>query len=207
MEEYILKETKGPRQDHDIRSKLNRGAGDTRAGMTSAWASAHGGPRDQEPHDQDETCRLARNGRTLLEKVEGTGRIKGLRTPPSVAPSSTPVTWNQDLSGAWSTITCAEPEPTEHRWIPGDGADMKVTQKSFNFVHMFRLPFYFVSAVEGTNGVKLFNDAIKSPVAYKQNSGDDMEAMRELERFVLQKESENLSDKEESCPEGKPPSA
>ncbi|KAF1552332.1 Rab-like protein 2A, partial [Eudyptes schlegeli] len=86
--------------------------------------------------------------------------------------------------------------------------DMKVTQKSFNFARKFSLPFYFVSAADGTNVVKLFNDAIKLAVAYKQNSGDFMdEVMRELESFDLQKKSENLSDKEESCPEEKPPSA
>ncbi|XP_074759743.1 rab-like protein 2B isoform X3 [Athene noctua] len=87
-------------------------------------------------------------------------------------------------------------------------ADMKVTQKSFNFARKFSLPFYFVSAADGTNVVKLFNDAIKLAVAYKQNSGDFMdEVMRELESFDLQKEGETLSDKEESCPEEKPPSA
>ncbi|NXJ99430.1 RBL2A protein, partial [Corythaixoides concolor] len=86
-------------------------------------------------------------------------------------------------------------------------ADMKVTQKSFNFARKFSLPFYFVSAADGTNVVKLFNDAIKLAVAYKQNAGDFMdEVMRELESFDLQK-SENLSDKEESCPAEKPPSA
>ncbi|KAM9277482.1 rab-like protein 2B [Cariama cristata] len=85
--------------------------------------------------------------------------------------------------------------------------DMKVTQKSFNFARKFSLPFYFVSAADGTNVVKLFNDAIKLAVAYKQNSGDFMdEVMRELESFDLQK-SENLSDEEESCPEEKPSSA
>ncbi|XP_074429167.1 rab-like protein 2B [Larus michahellis] len=87
-------------------------------------------------------------------------------------------------------------------------ADMKVTQKSFNFARKFSLPFYFVSAADGTNVVKLFNDAIKLAVAYKQNSGDFMdEVMRELENFDLQKRSENLSDQEESCPEETPPSA
>ncbi|XP_074880571.1 rab-like protein 2B [Buteo buteo] len=86
-------------------------------------------------------------------------------------------------------------------------ADVKVTQKSFNFARKFSLPFYFVSAADGTNVVKLFNDAIKLAVAYKQNSGDFMdEVMRELESFDLQKKSENSSDKE-SCPEEKPPSA
>ncbi|XP_074000759.1 rab-like protein 2B [Numenius arquata] len=87
-------------------------------------------------------------------------------------------------------------------------ADMKVTQKSFNFARKFSLPFYFVSAADGTNVVKLFNDAIKLAVAYKQNSGDFMdEVMRELESFDLQKKSEDLSDQEESCPEETPPSA
>ncbi|NXW38502.1 RBL2A protein, partial [Phaetusa simplex] len=87
-------------------------------------------------------------------------------------------------------------------------ADTKVTQKSFNFARKFSLPFYFVSAADGTNVVKLFNDAIKLAVAYKQNSGDFMdEVMRELENFDLQKKSENLSDQEESCPEETPPSA
>ncbi|XP_061876282.1 rab-like protein 2B isoform X2 [Colius striatus] len=86
-------------------------------------------------------------------------------------------------------------------------ADMKVTQKSFNFARKFNLPFYFVSAADGTNVVKLFNDAIKLAVAYKQNSGDFMdEVMRELESFDLHKR-EDFSDKEESCPEEKPPSA
>ncbi|KFU91641.1 Rab-like 2A, partial [Chaetura pelagica] len=87
-------------------------------------------------------------------------------------------------------------------------ADMKVTQKSFNFARKFSLPFYFVSAADGTNVVKVFNDAIKLAVGYKQNSGDFMdEVLRELESFDLQKKNENLSDKEESCPEEDPPSA
>ncbi|CAM4486483.1 rab-like protein 2B [Lepidochelys kempii] len=85
-------------------------------------------------------------------------------------------------------------------------ADLKVTQKSFNFARKFNLPFYFVSAADGTNVVKLFSDAIKLAVAYKQNSGDFMdEVMRELENFELQKKRED-SDKEENCAEEKPPS-
>ncbi|XP_042694082.1 rab-like protein 2A [Centrocercus urophasianus] len=87
-------------------------------------------------------------------------------------------------------------------------ADMKMTQKSFSFARKFSLPFYFVSAADGTNVVKLFNDAIKLAVTYKQNSGDFMdEVMQELESFDLEKTSENVSDQEESCPEEKPPSS
>ncbi|NXO23129.1 RBL2A protein, partial [Cisticola juncidis] len=87
-------------------------------------------------------------------------------------------------------------------------ADMKVTQKSFNFARKFSLPFYFVSAADGTNVVKLFNDAIRLAVAYKQHSGDFMDqVLRELESFDLQKTSEDLSDIGKSCTEEEPSSA
>ncbi|XP_051629950.1 rab-like protein 2A isoform X2 [Manacus candei] len=87
-------------------------------------------------------------------------------------------------------------------------ADMKVTQKSFNFARKFSLPFYFVSAADGTNVVKLFNDAIRLAVAYKQHSGDFMDqVLQELESFDLQKMNEDSSDKEKSCPEEETPSA
>ncbi|NXR20340.1 RBL2A protein, partial [Cinclus mexicanus] len=87
-------------------------------------------------------------------------------------------------------------------------ADMKVTQKSFNFARKFSLPFYFVSAADGTNVVKLFNDAIRLAVTYKQHSGDFMdEVLRELETFDLQKTSKDLLDKGKSCTEEEPSSA
>ncbi|XP_067325505.1 rab-like protein 2B [Anolis sagrei] len=82
-------------------------------------------------------------------------------------------------------------------------ADMKVTQKSFNFPRKLNLPFYFVSAADGTNVVKIFNDAIKLAIAYKQNSEDFMdEVLKELENFELEKKEGELSDKEENDPEG-----
>ncbi|XP_068826298.1 rab-like protein 2B isoform X1 [Capricornis sumatraensis] len=61
-------------------------------------------------------------------------------------------------------------------------ADRKMTQKSFNFAKKFSLPLYFVSAADGTNVVKLFSDAIRLAVSYKQNSRDFMdEVLQELE--------------------------
>ncbi|XP_053318913.1 rab-like protein 2B [Spea bombifrons] len=76
-------------------------------------------------------------------------------------------------------------------------ADLRVTQKGFSFAKKHNLPFYFVSAADGTNVVKLFTDAIKLAVSYKQNSQDFMdEVMRELENFELQK-PEVVSDKDE----------
>ncbi|XP_073859406.1 rab-like protein 2B isoform X7 [Macaca fascicularis] len=60
--------------------------------------------------------------------------------------------------------------------------DINATQKSFNFAKKFSLPLYFVSAADGTNVVKLFNDAIRLAVSYKQNSQDFMdEIFQELE--------------------------
>ncbi|CAD7676964.1 unnamed protein product [Nyctereutes procyonoides] len=61
-------------------------------------------------------------------------------------------------------------------------ADIKMTQKSFSFARKFSLPLYFVSAADGTNVVKLFNDAIRLAVSYKHNSRDFMdEVLQELE--------------------------
>lgn len=76
-------------------------------------------------------------------------------------------------------------------------ADLKVTQRNFNFAKKQGLPLYFVSAADGTNVVKLFKDAIKLAISYKQDSSDFMdEVMRELENFELETK-EDLSDKED----------
>lgn len=78
-------------------------------------------------------------------------------------------------------------------------ADIKVTQKSFSFARKFSLPLYFVSAADGTNVVKLFNDAIRLAVSYKQNSQDFMdEILQELENFTLEQKEEDVADQEES---------
>jgi len=60
--------------------------------------------------------------------------------------------------------------------------DTSITSKSFNFPKKYRMPFYFVSASDGTNVVKVFREAIKLGYNYKENSSDFMdEVMRELE--------------------------
>uniref|UniRef100_A0A8C3YR97 Rab-like protein 2B n=1 Tax=Catagonus wagneri TaxID=51154 RepID=A0A8C3YR97_9CETA len=77
-------------------------------------------------------------------------------------------------------------------------ADIKMTQKSFNFARKFSLPLYFVSAADGTNVVKLFNDAIRLAVSYKQNSRDFMdEILQELENFDLEPKEEDVPDQEQ----------
>ena len=39
--------------------------------------------------------------------------------------------------------------------------DEKITQKQFNFAAKRNLDFYFASSAEGTNVVKIFNEAIR----------------------------------------------
>mmetsp|Transcript_19321 Transcript_19321/g.31645 ORF Transcript_19321/g.31645 Transcript_19321/m.31645 type:complete len:263 (-) Transcript_19321:547-1335(-) len=51
--------------------------------------------------------------------------------------------------------------------------DYNVTKKAFNFAAKRRLPFYFVSASDGTNVVKVFNEAIRAGLKYKDNPSDD----------------------------------
>ncbi|CAH1799721.1 unnamed protein product [Owenia fusiformis] len=73
--------------------------------------------------------------------------------------------------------------------------DYSITKKAFGFPKKHNMPFYFVSASDGTNVVKCFRDAIKAAVAYKNNSTDFMdEIMRELENFDLETEGEDKSD-------------
>ncbi|XP_064224360.1 rab-like protein 2B isoform X3 [Aotus nancymaae] len=78
-------------------------------------------------------------------------------------------------------------------------ADINVTKKSFNFAKKFSLPLYFVSAADGTNVVKLFNDAIRLAVSYKQNSQDLMdEIFQELENFKLEQKEDDAPHQEQS---------
>ncbi|XP_022783009.1 rab-like protein 2A [Stylophora pistillata] len=85
--------------------------------------------------------------------------------------------------------------------------DYTITQKSFNFPKKHGLPFYFVSASDGTNVVKAFREAIKLAVKYKENSTDFMdEVLRELENFDdlnLNQDGYDSSDKKSSEDEGK----
>eukprot|EP00743_Colponemidia_sp_Colp-15_P001179 GILK01001295.1.p1 GENE.GILK01001295.1~~GILK01001295.1.p1 ORF type:complete len:243 (-),score=45.07 GILK01001295.1:268-951(-) len=54
--------------------------------------------------------------------------------------------------------------------------DYKVTQKSFQFASKNELPFFFVSASDGTNVVKVFNEAVKMAKQNKENPPDEFMA-------------------------------
>ncbi len=51
-------------------------------------------------------------------------------------------------------------------------ATTKVTKKSFKFAQQHDLSFFFVSAADGTNVVKAFEEAIKAGLEFKKNGGD-----------------------------------
>ena len=51
--------------------------------------------------------------------------------------------------------------------------DYQVTKKNFKFASQHNLPFFFVSAADGTNVVKIFDEAIREGVQYKINGKTD----------------------------------
>ena len=60
----------------------------------------------------------------------------------------------------------------------------EVTSKSFAFATKNKMPMFYVSASDGTNVVKLFNEAVKGAVEYKRNPQDvEDQIMEELENF------------------------
>lgn len=60
------------------------------------------------------------------------------------------------------------------------------------------MPLYFVSAANGTNVVKLFNDTIRLAVSYKQCSQDFMDkVLQELANIDLEQKEEDMPDKEQ----------
>eukprot|EP00879_Flechtneria_rotunda_P007481 GHRR01007848.1.p1 GENE.GHRR01007848.1~~GHRR01007848.1.p1 ORF type:complete len:248 (+),score=68.21 GHRR01007848.1:144-887(+) len=51
--------------------------------------------------------------------------------------------------------------------------DLQVTQKSFKFAEKYGLPFFFVSASDGTNVVRIFHKAILEGVKWKLSPKED----------------------------------
>lgn len=57
-----------------------------------------------------------------------------------------------------------------------------MTRKNFKFASAKGIPFYFVSAADGTNVVKVFRAAIEAALDWKKNGDDFMtEALRLVE--------------------------
>jgi len=74
-------------------------------------------------------------------------------------------------------------------------ADPQIATKKFNFPATHKLPFFFVSAADGTNIVRIFNEAIKLAIKNKEEPADEVMA-----------EIWNLLQEDESVTGGKGPS-
>lgn len=61
-------------------------------------------------------------------------------------------------------------------------ADPAIASKKFNFPATHKLPFFFVSAADGTNIVRVFNEAIKLAIKNKEEPAD--EVMAEMMRLL-----------------------
>jgi len=69
-------------------------------------------------------------------------------------------------------------------------ADPSVVKKRFNFGPDNQLPFYFVSAAEGTNVVRVFNEAVKLAIKNKEEPTD--EVMAEIMALLRDDESSSV---------------
>ena len=60
--------------------------------------------------------------------------------------------------------------------------DARVTKRKYKFAEQAKLPFYFVSAADGTNVVQIFEDTLKMALDYKENppTGDFMNEVLDL---------------------------
>jgi Rab-like protein 2 len=63
--------------------------------------------------------------------------------------------------------------------------DYNVTRKEFKFAAKHELPFFFVSAADGTNVVKVFETAVREAIRFKQSGGDLLSDMLD---FLSEKE-------------------
>jgi hypothetical protein len=63
--------------------------------------------------------------------------------------------------------------------------DRKATTKSFNFASKRNLDFYYVSAADGTNVVKVFEEAIRKGLECKEKPPDDFFVSWSYERWPM----------------------
>ncbi|XP_077529130.1 rab-like protein 2A isoform X3 [Haemaphysalis longicornis] len=83
--------------------------------------------------------------------------------------------------------------------------DSTVVQKSFNFGRKNGMPFYFVSASDGTNVVKVFREAITAAYRYRKDPTDFVDqVLQELEGFGSDGETEDTSSTSGSSTSVKP---
>ena len=83
--------------------------------------------------------------------------------------------WYKEMRNHWPKIPCI--------WIANKiDVDDRVTQRKYKFADQAKLPFYFVSAADGTNVVQIFEDTLSMALDYKENppAGDFMNDVMDL---------------------------
>ena len=83
--------------------------------------------------------------------------------------------WYKEMRNHWPKI------PTI--WIANKiDIDKRVTERKYKFADQAKLPFYFVSAADGTNVVQIFEDILRMALDYKENppQGDFMNEVMDL---------------------------
>jgi len=66
-------------------------------------------------------------------------------------------------------------------------ADPEITKKRFNFPINHKLPFFFVSAADGTNVVRVFDEAMRLAIKNKEEPAD--EVMAEIWNLLQEEDS------------------
>eukprot|EP00455_Lapot_gusevi_P010813 TRINITY_DN1493_c0_g1_i1.p1 TRINITY_DN1493_c0_g1~~TRINITY_DN1493_c0_g1_i1.p1 ORF type:complete len:232 (+),score=48.56 TRINITY_DN1493_c0_g1_i1:62-697(+) len=91
-------------------------------------------------------------------------------------------TWYRELRQYSSNMPC---------FVVANKIDVnyEVTKKAFAFPSKYGLPFDYVSAADGTNVVKVFQEAVKLAWKFKQDPGDDfMESVLQTVQYLEQSE-------------------
>jgi Rab-like protein 2 len=69
--------------------------------------------------------------------------------------------------------------------------DYRVVKKVFAFASKRNLPFYFVSASDGTNVVQCFNEAIRLAVQCRDNPPEDDDFMNQVLELINEDKDED----------------
>ena len=81
---------------------------------------------------------------------------------------------------SWLTHTAAAAPANPCPRAALRAVDFSITQKTFGFAKKQGLEFFFVSAADGTNVVKVFTEIIKKGWHYKHNSDDFVDQVNAL---------------------------
>ena len=98
--------------------------------------------------------------------------IYDVNSATSYAGGAANVALNIKAMGGNVTLLTPQPTATVVQMLR-DAKLMRVTSKAFAFPQKYNLPFFFVSAADGTNVVKIFEEAVQLAWQYKHSGEKD----------------------------------